>query len=123
MCGNLFPVNEAAKSIEDKNHKLRLVSSNSNPTKTNRFWRLLKRQYPSFLVILLALAGLVVANVRDFRIGTYILAAALVLATIFRLTWTRFAVGWLAVRHRALDTAILLGFTIALVVLAIVVPA
>lgn len=113
---------ESAKEFSNKNSSLRLVSSNPNPTDKNRTLRLIKRQYPSLLVIALALTGLVVANVTDFRTGTYILAAALVLATIFRLTWTRFAVGWLAVRHRALDTAILLGFTIALVVLAIVVP-
>jgi len=116
-------MNESARNLNENSRKLRLVSSNQNSTDKNRILRLVKRQYPSFLVIALALSGLIVANVTDFRIGTYILAASLVLATIFRLTWTRFAVGWLAVRHRALDTAILLSFTIALVVLAIVVPA
>jgi len=102
---------------------LRLVSVNQNPQSGNRIFRLIKRQYPSFLVIILAISGLIVANVTDFRIGTYILAGALGLATFFRLTFSRFAVGWLAVRHRALDTAILLSFTASLVVLAIVVPA
>ena len=114
---------ESAKAFNERSSKLRLVISNPNPSEGNRALRLIKRQYPSFLVITLALSGLVVANVTDFRIGTYILAAALSLATVFRLTWSRFAAGWLAVRHRALDTAILLGFTISLVVLAIVVPA
>lgn len=113
---------ERAEAFKENGTNLRLVSSNPAPFNQNRTFRLIKRQYPSFLVIGLALSGLVVANVTDFRIGTYILAVALILATIFRLTWTRFAVGWLAIRHRALDSAILLGFTISLVVLAIVVP-
>lgn len=113
----------SAEAFSEKPKNLRLVSVNENPSDKNRFLRLIKRQYPSLLVILLAISGLIVMNVTDFRIGVYILAAAVGLATLFRLTWTRFAVGWLAVRHRALDAAILLGLTIALVVLAIVVPA
>jgi hypothetical protein len=117
-------MNESAPDqVEPVSAKLRLVSVNQNPQAGNRILRLLKRQYPSFLVISLVIAGLIVANVTDFRIGTYILASALGLATFFRLTFSRFAVGWLAVRHRALDTSILLIFTVLLVALAIVVPA
>lgn len=116
-------MSQPAKRIKNNSKNLRLVSDNKHPDQANRFIKLVKRQYPSLMVLILATSGIVVANVNNFRIGTYILAGSLVLATIFRLTMTRFAVGWLAVRHRALDTAILLGFTVALVVLAIVVPA
>lgn len=113
----------SAEAFNEKPKTLRLVSVNDNPKNKKRLFRLIKRQYPSLMVISLALTGLVVMNVTDFRIGVYILAAAVGLATFFRLTWTRFSVGWLAVRHRALDGTILLGLTLALVVLAIVVPA
>ncbi len=117
-------MNQPAHSEANANGaKIRLVSVNENPAIENRYLRLFKRQYPSLLVISIAVTGLLVANITDFRIGTYILAGALALATFFRLTFSRFAVGWLAVRHRALDGAILLTFTIALVVFAIVVPA
>jgi hypothetical protein len=117
-------MNEPAElSAKSATSKIRLVSVNENPVIQNRYLRLLKRQYPSLLVILISFVGLLVANITDFRVGTYILAGALGLATFFRLTFSRFAVGWLAVRHRAVDIAILLTFTLTLVVLAIVVPA
>lgn len=87
------------------------------------------RRYPStigggfYLVILLmTIAGVVVAGVSDWRTGVRLIAGALAFAAVLRLALRDRDAGMLAVRHRALDVVILVVISGALFVLAASIP-
>jgi len=80
------------------------------------------RQLPSLLVLALVAAGLVVLAVVDARPGILVVGLALLLAAGLRLTLPARSAGWLAVRTRGLDAALLLVLGFAVVVLANTIP-
>lgn len=87
------------------------------------------RRYPStigggFYLVVLALttAGVVVAAASDWRTGVRMIGGALAFAAVLRLVLRDRDAGMLAVRHRALDVAILVVIGGALFVLAASIP-
>ncbi|WP_370249702.1 DUF3017 domain-containing protein [Nocardioides sp.] len=82
------------------------------------------RRYPSTLGGLCYLVLLVVAAVAvllsafdDWRLGVRMLAGVLGAAALLRLVLPQRDAGMLAVRHRAIDVALLLGVALALFLL------
>ncbi len=82
----------------------------------------MSRQLPSLVVLALVAAGLVVLAVVDARPGILVVGLALLLAAGLRLTLPARSAGWLAVRTRGLDAALLLVLGFAVVVLANTIP-
>lgn len=82
----------------------------------------MSRQLPSLLVLALVAAGLIVLAVVDARPGILVVGLALLLAAGLRLTLPARSAGWLAVRTRGLDAALLLVLGFAVVVLANTIP-
>ncbi len=87
------------------------------------------RRHPStiggaiYLAILLVVAGAIgVTAIGDWRVGIRIFSAALGVAALARLVLPRRDAGMLAVRHRMVDVALLVGVGIALWVLAETIP-
>ena len=76
---------------------------------------------PALSVLAVAAAGLLVAVV-DGRLGGLVVGLALLLGAGLRLVLPPPRAGWLAVRNRGLDAALLLLVGVALVVLATTVP-
>lgn len=88
-----------------------------------------ERRYPStiggafyLLVLAVTVAGLAVASLSDWRIGIRIVGGALLLAATVRTALGPRDAGMLAVRHRALDVAVLAGLGVALIFLASSIP-
>lgn len=88
-----------------------------------------ERRYPStiggaFYLFVLAItaAGLTVVALGDWRVGIRMLGGALVIAAAVRLVLSPRDAGMLAVRHKALDAALLSGLGAALVFLAASIP-
>jgi hypothetical protein len=79
-------------------------------------------QLPAVVVLAVAGLGLLLAGVLDWRLGTLTVGLALLLAAGLRLTLPARTAGWLAVRTRAIDAALLLGLGFAVVVLANTIP-
>lgn len=79
-------------------------------------------QLPALGVLALAGLGLVVAAVVEGQLGAFVIALALLLAAGLRLALPTERAGWLAVRSRGLDAALLLVVGFALAVLAVTVP-
>jgi hypothetical protein len=79
-------------------------------------------QLPAVVVLAVAALGLLLAAVLDWRLGTLTVGLALLLAAGLRLTLPVRTAGWLAVRTRAIDAALLLGLGFAVVVLANTIP-
>lgn len=80
------------------------------------------RQLPATAVLAVVAAGLVLAVAVDGRVGGLVVGLALLLAAGLRLTLPARRAGWLVVRTRGLDAALLLALGFALVVLAQTVP-
>jgi hypothetical protein len=76
---------------------------------------------PALAVLSVAAGGLLV-SVVDGRLGGLVVGLALLLAAALRLTLPPPSAGWLVVRTRSLDAALLLAVGFALVVLATTVP-
>jgi hypothetical protein len=79
-------------------------------------------EWPTVAVLLVALAGLVVAAVVTFRLGTVVLGLACLLGAVLRAVLSPGQVGMLAVRSRWTDVVVLLVLGSGLVVLALSVP-
>lgn len=87
------------------------------------------RRYPSTIggaLYLLAMAGVLVgiflAALADWRLGVRWMAGSLLFAAACRLLLPNRQAGMLAVRHRALDVAMLVGVAVVLIFLAGSIP-
>ena len=80
------------------------------------------RQLPAIAVLAVAAAGLVLAALVDWQPGAVVLGLALLLAAGLRLTLPIRQAGWLVVRTRGLDAAVLLLLGFSLVLLATSIP-
>ena len=79
-------------------------------------------QLPALVVLALALLGLVLAVVLDWQVGAFAVGLSLLVGGGLRLALPVRTAGWLAVRTRGLDAALLLGTGFAVVVLANTIP-
>ncbi len=80
------------------------------------------RQLPSVLVLALVAVGLVLATQVGWQTGTRVLGLAFLLAAVLRVTLPARSAGWLVVRTRGLDAAVLLVLGLAMVALAQTIP-
>lgn len=80
------------------------------------------RELPLLVVLALALTGLGLGRLVQWRLGAVLVGAALALAAVLRLVLPARRSGLLVVRSRRLDVAVLLSLGAALVVLASSVP-
>lgn len=79
-------------------------------------------QLPALAVLAVAALGLLLAAAVDWQLGAFVFGVALLGAAGLRLTLPTRSAGWLAVRTRALDAALLLALGFAVVVLANTIP-
>ena len=79
-------------------------------------------QLPALGVLTVTGLGLVLAAVVDWQVGAFVIGLALLGAAGLRLTLPVRTAGWLAVRTRTLDAALLLALGFAVVVLANTIP-
>ena len=79
-------------------------------------------QLPSVLVLAAVAVGLVLATTVGWQTGTRVLGLAFLLAAGLRLSLPARSAGWLVVRTRGLDAAVLLVLGVAMVVLAETIP-
>jgi len=79
-------------------------------------------QLPSVLVLAVVGTGLVLATQVGWQLGTRVLGLAFLLAAGLRLSLPDRSAGWLVVRTRALDAAVLLVLGFAVLILAATVP-
>ncbi len=80
------------------------------------------RQLPSVLVLAVVVVGLVLATQVGWQPGTRVLGLAFLLAAVLRVTLPARSAGWLVVRTRGLDAAVLLVLGLAMVALAETIP-
>ena len=79
-------------------------------------------QLPSVLVLAVVAVGLVLATQVGWQPGTRVLGLAFLLAAVLRLSLPARSAGWLVVRTRGLDAAVLLVLGFAMVALAQTIP-
>ena len=79
-------------------------------------------QLPALAVLAVAALGLLLTAALDWQVGAFVFGVALLGAAGLRLTLPTRAAGWLAVRTRGLDAAVLLVLGFAVVVLANTIP-
>ena len=79
-------------------------------------------QLPSVLVLAVVVAGLALATQVGWQTGTRVLGLAFLLAGVLRLSLPARSAGWLVVRTRGLDAAVLLVLGAAVVTLAETIP-
>ena len=79
-------------------------------------------QLPALSVLGLAGLGLLLAVALDWQVGAFVIGLALLIAAGLRLTLPPRTAGWLAVRTRGLDAALLLALGFAVVLLANTIP-
>ena len=79
-------------------------------------------QLPALSVLALAALGLLLAVAVDWQVGAFAIGLSLLLAAGLRLALPVRTAGWLAVRTRGLDAALLLALGFAVVVLANTIP-
>ncbi len=79
-------------------------------------------QLPSVLVLAVVTTGLALATTVGWQTGTRVLGRGFLLAAVLRLSLPARSAGWLAVRTRGLDAAVLLVLGFAMVALAETIP-
>lgn len=79
-------------------------------------------QLPALAVLAAAAVGLVLAAAVDWQLGSFVLGLALLLAAGLRLALPPRAAGWLAVRTRGLDAALLIVLGFSVMALANTIP-
>ena len=82
----------------------------------------LRAEAPVAVVFLVAAVGLLAVTQGFWRRGLVVVAAALLLAAMLRLTLPTRQAGLLAVRNKAVDVVVLAGFGSAMLLLASIVP-
>jgi hypothetical protein len=80
------------------------------------------RELPSLAVLAVVAAGLAVGALVDWRAGAIVVGLALLLAAGLRLSLRERQAGFLVVRSRGFDAAVLLILGFALVALANTIP-
>jgi hypothetical protein len=80
------------------------------------------KELPSLAVLAVVAAGLAVGALADWRLGAIIVGLALLLAAGLRLSLRERQAGFLVVRSRGFDAAVLLVLGFALVALANTIP-
>lgn len=80
------------------------------------------RELPTLAVLTVVASGLVIGALVDWRLGAIVLGVALLLAAGLRLTLRERQAGFLVVRSRGFDAAVLLVLGFALVALANSIP-
>ncbi|MFM1986306.1 MAG: hypothetical protein RIS18_523 [Actinomycetota bacterium] len=101
---------------------LRAVSINENPKQTGRWQKLIRRQWPTLVPLLIAFIGIVLATQLNFRVGALVFSLGVFVAAVLRASLPRFTLGWLYVRTKWVDVLILGSFSVFLLILSIVVP-
>jgi hypothetical protein len=81
------------------------------------------RQLPLLAVLLTVGCGLLLVTFEHWRRGLVVIGLALVGAALLRLLLPVRRVGFLAVRSRPIDVVLLAGMGLALVVIALAIPA
>ena len=79
-------------------------------------------QLPALSVLAVAAFGVALAAFLDWQVGAFVFGLALLLAAGFRLALPARSAGWLAVRTRGLDAALLLVLGFTVVALANTIP-
>ena len=79
-------------------------------------------QLPSVLVLAVVGTGLALATTVGWQTGTRVLGLAFLLGAALRLSLPARSAGWLVVRTRGLDAAVLLVLGLAMVALAQTIP-
>jgi hypothetical protein len=82
----------------------------------------LVRQWPLLVVIVAVGAGLLLVAAERWRSGLVVMGLAMVLAGLFRLLLPVRRVGFLAVRSRPVDVALMIGVGVAVAVIALAIP-
>lgn len=97
-----------------------MTTAGERPPKT--FVQQVLGQWPLASVLLGVFAGLIVVATSHWRTGSTLIGLSITMGGLFRLLPNR-RVGLLAVRNKAVDTAVLLVIGIGITVLAWAVPA
>lgn len=79
-------------------------------------------QAPTWGVLALVATGLLLAGRGHWRLGSGVLAGALLLAAVLRLSLSPRAAGWLVVRSRAFDATLLVLLGLGVGMLAVTIP-
>ena len=79
-------------------------------------------QWPALSVLGVAALGVALAALLDWQVGAFVFGLALLLAAGYRLALPARTAGWLAVRTRSLDAALLLALGFVVVALANTIP-
>lgn len=87
-----------------------------------RHRRMSLRQWPITVVLIVVAVSMVLVATNHFRRGSVLLSAAVLIAAFLRLLLPKEDVGWLAVRARVTDVAVLGVLGVALAVLSLWVP-
>ena len=79
-------------------------------------------QLPLLVVVAIFVTGVLVAWMLNWRTGSFIMAGAMLLSSLLRLILDQETAGLLVVRSKAFDCTLTLGASIAIAILALVVP-
>lgn len=93
------------------------------PRPPRPWYRLVAGQWPLALVLLAIAVGVAWVGLGHWKRGSTVIGAAFVLGTLLRAFLPEKQVGLLGVRTRAVDVACLAALGVAIVALALVVPA
>lgn len=80
------------------------------------------QQAPALAVLAVVGAGLALASQGHWRMGAAGVAFGLLLAAALRVSLPPRSAGWLVVRSRAFDAALLLGLGVGVLALAVTIP-
>jgi len=105
-----------------ESRSLRAVSINDNPSKSGRWQKLIRRQWPTLVPLQVTVVGIILATQLNFRVGALVFSVGVVVAAVLRASLPRFTLGWLYVRTKWIDVLILVSFAVFLLTLSIVVP-
>ena len=101
---------------------LRAVSVNENPKQIGRWQKLIRRQWPTLIPLIITTVGIVLATQINFRVGALVFSLGVSVAAVLRASLPRFTLGWLYVRTKWIDVLVLASFSVLLLILSIVVP-
>lgn len=115
-----MPVTNPSNNSENRN--LRAITNDATEIKTNRWQKLFRRQWPTFLPMAITFLGIFLATQLNFRVGVLVFSLGVAVAAVLRASLPRFSLGWLYVRAKWIDVTVLTLFSVFLIILSIVVP-